>query len=79
MTALLNGRLLRRFTLDWNPVRVGMYSVDVDADFFKPGRAVLQFVADRAVAARDAGPRYTWLAPETPVSLRVWYVRIHPL
>jgi hypothetical protein len=78
-SVLLDGRLLRRLTLEWNPVRVGMYSVDVDADFVRPGRAVLQVVADSAVPAGAAGPRYAWLPPETAVSLRVWYVRIHPL
>jgi hypothetical protein len=36
-------------------------------------------VADAVVAARDAGPRYAWLAADTPISLRMWYVRIHPL
>jgi hypothetical protein len=79
VSVLLNGRLLNRITLGWNPGRVGMYSVDVDADLVRPGEAVLQFVADTALPARNAGPRYKWLAPDTPVSLRVWYVRIHPL
>jgi 4-amino-4-deoxy-L-arabinose transferase-like glycosyltransferase len=79
VAVLLNGRLLRRLGLDWDPDRVGTYSVDVDPDFVRPGRAVLQLVAERAIPARDAGPRYTWIAPDTPVSLRVWYVRIHPL
>jgi 4-amino-4-deoxy-L-arabinose transferase-like glycosyltransferase len=79
VSVLLNGRLLRRLTLDWNPERVGTYSVDVDADLVRPGSAVLQLVAESAVPARAAGPRYEWIAPDTPVSLRVWYVRIHPL
>jgi hypothetical protein len=79
VTLLLNGRLLRRLVLDWNPERVGMYYVDVDADLFQPGTVVLQLVADTALPARDAGPRYAWFAPDTPISLRVWYVRIHPL
>jgi len=78
ITVLLNGRLLRRIGLDWNPDRVGTYSVDVDAYLVRPGSAVLQLVADRAIPARAAGPRYDWIAPDTPVSLRVWYVRIHP-
>jgi hypothetical protein len=79
VAVLLNGRLVRRLDLNWNPERVGMYSVDIDADLVRPGRDALQLVADRTVAARDAGRRYAWLAPDTPVSLRVWYVRIHPL
>jgi hypothetical protein len=79
VTVLLNGRLLRRLGLAWNPERVGTYTVDVEAYLVRPGSAVLQLVAESAIPARDAGPRYAWIAPETPVSLRVWYVRIHPL
>ena len=79
LTLLLNGRLLRRFGLTWDAQRVGSYTIDVDADAVRPGRAVLQLVADAAVPARAAGPTYAWLPPDTPVSLRVWYVRIHPL
>ncbi len=79
VTVLLNGRLVGRLALNWNPDRIGLYTVDVDADSVRPGSAVLQLVADTAVPARDAGPRYAWLAPDTRISLRMWYVRIHPL
>jgi len=75
---LLNGRLLGRFGPGWDPQRVGSYSLDVAADSVRPGAAVLQLVADAAIPARAAGPRYAWIEPSTPVSLRVWYVRIHP-
>ena len=79
VSVLLNGRVVGRLNLTWNPERVGMYALDVDADIVRPGGDVLQFVADRTLSARDAGRRYAWLPPDTPVSLRVWYVRIHPL
>ncbi len=79
LTLLLNGRLLRRFGLTWDPQRVGSYTVDVDAAMVRPGRAVLQLVADAAIPAKAAGRNYAWLSPDMPVSLRVWYVRIHPL
>ncbi len=79
VSVLLNGRFLKRLGLEWNPQRVGSYSVDVEPEFVRPGAASLQLVADSALPARAAGPRYAWIDPDTPVSLRVWYVRIHPL
>jgi hypothetical protein len=79
LTLLLNGRLLHRFQLHFDPQRVGSHTVDVPAEFVSPGATVLTLVADSTVPAGTAGPRYASLQPSTPVSIRVWYVRIHPL
>jgi hypothetical protein len=31
------------------------------------------------VPARAAGPRFASVPPDTSVSLRLWYIRIHPV
>ena len=76
---LMNGRLLFRFGLGWDPERVGAYSIEVAPEFLRSGANELQLVADGVVQAGAAGPRYAWLPPSTPISLRVWYVRLNPL
>jgi dolichyl-phosphate-mannose-protein mannosyltransferase len=78
-TIVVNGRVLGRFALQVDPARVGSYSVDVPEEVVRPGHAVLQVIANGTVRAADAGPRYAWLAPDTHISLRVWYLRIQPL
>ncbi|HEY7056571.1 MAG TPA: glycosyltransferase family 39 protein [Vicinamibacterales bacterium] len=79
VTLLLNGRLLYRFGLGWDPQRVGSYSVTVPPDLVHPGANELKLVADEVVDAASAGARLTWLPPSTPVSLRVWQVRLNPM
>jgi hypothetical protein len=76
---LLNGRLLSRFGLALDPQRVGSYSVTVPADVPRAGFNRLELIADAVVEAGAAGPRFAFLAPATPISLRVWMVRLNPM
>jgi microcompartment protein CcmK/EutM len=74
----LNGRLLFPFGLGLNPDRVGAYTVEVSADQLRSGDNELKLVADGTVPAASAGDRFAWLPKSTPVSLRVWYIRLEP-
>jgi hypothetical protein len=75
----LNGRILFPFGLGFDPTRVGSYSVDVSPDRLRSGANELTLIADKAIPAETAGDRYAWLPASTPVSLRVWYIRLDPL
>jgi len=76
---LLNGRLLARFGLALDPQRVGSYSVTIPAGEGRDGFNRLELVADTVVTAGTAGPHFAFLAPTTPISLRVWMIRLNPL
>ena len=74
---LAGGQVVGRIGLGFNPSRVGSYEVYVPPQLAR-GNTKLQFVADGTVPAGRCGPLYAGFAPGTPISLRVWYVRIHP-
>jgi len=74
----LNGRLLYPLGLGFDPDRVGAYTVDVSSEQLRSGDNELKLVADGTVPAASAGERYAWLPKSTPVSLRVWYIRLDP-
>jgi hypothetical protein len=57
---------------------VGAYTVDVSAEQLRGGVNELKLVADGTVPAGSAGDHYAWLEKSTPVSLRVWYIRLDP-
>ena len=51
----------------------------VPADVPRAGFNRLELIADAVVEAGAAGPRFAFLAPATPISLRVWMVRLNPM
>jgi hypothetical protein len=71
--------VLQRLTLTWDDMRMGSYEVDMPAEYVRVGENELQLIADAVVPARAAGPRFASVAPDTNVSLRLWYIRIHPV
>jgi hypothetical protein len=79
VSLLLNHRVLQRLTLTWDDMRMGSYEVDMPAEYVRVGENELQLIADAVVPARAAGPRFASVPPDTNVSLRLWYIRIHPV
>lgn len=75
---LLNHRVLQRLNLGWDPHRMGSYDVDLPAEYVRVGENELQLIADAVVPAGTAGPRFASVPPDANVSLRLWYIRIHP-
>jgi Dolichyl-phosphate-mannose-protein mannosyltransferase len=79
VSLLLNGRLLQPLTLTWDATRMGSYLVDLPAEYVRVGENELQLIADAVVPARAAGPRFASVPPDVNVSLRLWYIRVHPV
>lgn len=79
VSLLLNHRVLQPLNLAWDPLRVGSYEIDLPADYVHVGDNELQLIADGVVPANAAGPRFASVPPDTNVSLRLWYIRIHPV
>ncbi|MGE5198031.1 MAG: hypothetical protein ACM3H9_00230, partial [Rhodospirillaceae bacterium] len=75
---LLNRRLVGTTDLAWDPERVGTYRVAVAADAVREGPNELAILAEPAIAAGAAGPRFAWLAPDRQIGVRLWYVRVLP-
>lgn len=76
LNVLFNGRFVARLNLTVNPERVGSYRVRITPDQVREGRNELALVPDVLVAAGSAGPRFSWLAPDTRIGIRLWYVRV---
>ncbi len=66
------------FTLDWNPERVGAYTVDIPAGLVPAGRTRLELMPDhvRPLDKIDAFPE---LPRSLAAGFRLWYVRLTPL
>jgi hypothetical protein len=77
VTVLASGQIIGRVGLGFDPSRVGSYEVEIPPTLAR-GNTRLQFVADGTAPAGRCGPIYAGLSPDTRISLRVWYVRIHP-
>jgi hypothetical protein len=78
LTVLVGGRMVARLGLALDPQRFGSYDVDVPVDLAR-GAVKLDLVAGGTVPASVCGDSCQALPASTPVSLRVWYVRIHPV
>ena len=76
ISVLFNGTLVGRLRLGWDPTRVGSYRVRVPADATRKGGNELVIVPEPTVAAGAAGPRYSWIAPDARIGVRLWYVRV---
>jgi hypothetical protein len=78
VTLLLNGRLIGRLTLAFDPTRVGSYRIPLPAGVVQPGRNELTLVPEVRIMASEAGPRYAWIDPAAQIGVAVWYVRVLP-
>jgi 4-amino-4-deoxy-L-arabinose transferase-like glycosyltransferase len=66
------------FDLAWNEERVGALMLDLPASDVSPGRARLDFVADRVAPLGQAEASFPDLPASAPVAFRLWYVRLTP-
>jgi hypothetical protein len=76
VVVLLNGRMLGRERLTWDPQRVGSYRFGVGSDHVRPGANRLTLVAEPAVPASIARERHPWLDGSGVAGIRLWYVRV---
>ena len=79
VAVLFNGQLVARFTLGWNPERVGSYRVHLQPQQVRAGTNDVVLIPQLRVAAASAGPRFAWLPPAEQIGIRLWYVRVLPL
>lgn len=79
LSVLFNGQFVARFTLGWNPERVGSYRVRLQPGQVRAGRNEVTFIPERRVPASAAGPRFAWLPPAEHLGIRLWYVRVLPV
>jgi hypothetical protein len=73
---LFNGHLISRLELAHDPSRVGSYRLHLPEEYFRPGDNQLMLIPEPVVTAASAGPQFAWLPPQTPIGVRMWYVRI---
>jgi hypothetical protein len=78
IAVLLNRRLVGHLDLRWDPERVGAYTLPLPAGLVGRGDNDLELVADAAIPAGDAEPRYAFLPPTRPIAFRLWHLRIVP-
>jgi hypothetical protein len=78
VSVLVNGHLVGRPQLSWDPERVGSYRVHVPADRVR-ATTELTIIPEVLVSAGSAGPRFAWLDPADRIGVRLWYVRVLPL
>ena len=74
----INNRPAGVFDLAWNQERVGALTLDLPASDVSPGRARLDFVADRVAPLGQAEASFPDLPASAPVAFRLWYVRLTP-
>lgn len=79
LTVLFNSQVVLRTPLDWNPQRVGSYSVRLPSEWTRTGTNQLVLIAEPMVAPDAAGPRYAWVGPAERFGVRLWYVRLVPV
>ena len=77
-TVLFNSQLVGLLRLDWNPLRVGSYSVSLPAAWVKPGINELTIIPDVLVPAKLGGTRFEWIDDSESLGVRLWYVRLLP-
>lgn len=78
VTVFLDNHTVAQVRFRNDPTRVGAYRVPIPRDFAGRLFSRLDLVASHTVRAADAGPRFAWLAPDTPVAFYLWYVRVEP-
>ncbi len=74
----IDNRPLGVFDLAWNEERVGALTLDLPAGDVSPGRARLDFIADRVAPLGQAEASFPDLPASAPVAFRLWYVRLTP-
>jgi hypothetical protein len=79
VTAFFNGRVAAQLHMYREEGRMGTYRFTVTPDMTDRRISRLDLVASHTVPARDAGPKFGWLASETRVAFRLWYVRVEPI
>jgi 4-amino-4-deoxy-L-arabinose transferase-like glycosyltransferase len=77
VAVFLNGHHLGDAALLATPGRIGTYRFAVPADLVGAENR-LRFISRTLVNAGDAGARFTFLPPDSPVAFRLWYVRVQP-
>jgi hypothetical protein len=76
VAVLLNGQLVGRIRLSWDPQRVGSHRVALPVEWVKIGDNEITLVPDTTVTAGSAGARFAWLDPTDTIGVRLWYVRV---
>lgn len=76
VTVLFNRQLIGTLHLSWDPQRVGSYRVPLPIAWVRTGDNEITLVPDSMVTAEAAGDRFDWIDPDTPIGLRVWYLRV---
>jgi hypothetical protein len=77
LTVYLDRRPVAHLRLGRDPERMGSYRIRV-ADHPPRTFSRLELVASHTVPARDAGPYFASVPPDSPVAFRLWYVRVDP-
>ncbi|HSC29746.1 MAG TPA: glycosyltransferase family 39 protein [Vicinamibacterales bacterium] len=75
VSVFVNRRMLAKVQLTRQADRMGTYRMRIPRDAARP-LSRLDLVASHTVPARQAGPYFAPLPPETPVAFRLWYVRL---
>jgi hypothetical protein len=78
VTVLLNGQLIGRLRLTWDPTRVGSYRIPLPEGAVRAGRNELALVPEVRIPASQAGPRFEWVEPSAQIGMALWYVRVLP-
>ena len=72
LRVFLNGQAVSQLRLGRDPARMGSYRLRIPRDLANRTFNRLDLVASHTVAARDAGPRFSWLPADTRVAFRLW-------
>jgi hypothetical protein len=79
VTVFLDGQTIGQVRFQPDPSRIGTYRMPVPKALSGRFTSRLDLVATHTVAASDAGSRFAWLDPRTPVAFYLRYVRVEPL
>lgn len=76
LNVLFNGHFVAHLQLGFDPHRVGSYRFRARREHVRQGLNQLVFAPEPTVLAAAAGPRFSWLTPDTRIGVRLWYVRV---
>jgi Dolichyl-phosphate-mannose-protein mannosyltransferase len=76
VAVFINYQLLGEVVLAMTPGRIGTYRFTIPASLASSSGNRLVLVPSRFTRAGDAGAEFGWLAPDTRVAFRLWYVRL---
>ena len=79
VAVFMNRQPLAQIRLGRDPARFGTYRVRVASSALAHRINRLELASSHTVRAHDAGPKFAWLQPDTPVAFRLWYVRLDPV